>query len=44
MRWCMEAYILMSIFLIGLMLGLSIGYPFGLFIDHLDKRTKNSGR
>lgn len=31
----------MTIFLFGLMLGLSIGYPLGLFIDKLDKGIKN---
>jgi NhaP-type Na+/H+ or K+/H+ antiporter len=30
----------MTIFLLGLLLGLSIGYPLGLFIDQLDKRIK----
>jgi hypothetical protein len=34
----------MNIFLLGLMLGLSIGYPLGLFIDKLDKRIKDGGR
>jgi len=34
----------MTIFLFGLMLGLSIGYPLGLFIDKWDKRIKNGGR
>jgi capsular polysaccharide biosynthesis protein len=34
----------MTIFLLGLMVGLSIGYPLGLFIDKLDKRIKNNGR
>jgi capsular polysaccharide biosynthesis protein len=28
-------------FLFGVIMGLSIGYPLGLFIDHLDKRIKN---
>jgi len=31
----------MTIFLFGFILGLSIGYPLGLFIDRLDKRIKN---
>lgn len=31
----------MTIFLFGLMVGLSIGYPCGLFIDKLDKKIKN---
>jgi NhaP-type Na+/H+ or K+/H+ antiporter len=31
----------MTIFLFGLMLGFSVGYPLGLFIDKLDKRIKN---
>ena len=34
----------MTIFLLGLMLGFTIGYPLGLFIDKLDKRIKNGGR
>jgi NhaP-type Na+/H+ or K+/H+ antiporter len=34
----------MTIFLFGLMIGFSIGYPVGLFIDKLDKRVKNGGR
>ena len=34
----------MTIFIFGLMLGLSIGYPLGLFIDKLDKRAKRGGR
>jgi hypothetical protein len=34
----------MKIFLLGLMAGLSIGYPLGLFIDQIDKRIKNNGR
>jgi len=28
-------------FVFGIILGLSIGYPLGLFIDQLDKRIKN---
>jgi len=40
----MEVSILMTIFLLGFMAGLSIGYPLGLFIDHLDKRIKNDRR
>jgi hypothetical protein len=31
-------------FIFGLMTGLAIGYPMGLFIDKLDKRVKNGGR
>lgn len=31
----------MTTFIFGLMVGLSIGYPLGLFIDQLDKRIKN---
>ena len=27
-------------FLFGIMVGLSIGYPLGLFIDHIDNRIK----
>jgi hypothetical protein len=34
----------MTIFLFGLMIGFSMGYPVGLFIDKLDKRVKNGGR
>jgi NhaP-type Na+/H+ or K+/H+ antiporter len=34
----------MTIFLLGLMLGLVVGYPLGLFIDRIDKRIKNGGR
>jgi hypothetical protein len=33
----------MTIFLFGLMLGFSVGYPLGLFIDKWDKRIKNVG-
>jgi hypothetical protein len=34
----------MTMFLLGLMLGFSVGYPMGLFIDKLDKRVKNGRR
>lgn len=34
----------MIYFLLGTMLGFSVGYPMGLFIDKLDKRIKNGGR
>jgi len=34
----------MTSFLFGLMIGFTIGYPMGLFIDKLDKRIKNGGR
>jgi NhaP-type Na+/H+ or K+/H+ antiporter len=36
----------MDIFILGIMIGFVIGYPFGLFIDKLDKRekAKNGGR
>ena len=34
----------MTIFLLGLMLGFTIGYPLGLFIDKWEKRIKNGGR
>jgi hypothetical protein len=34
----------MIYFLLGLMIGFSVGYPMGLFIDKLDKRIKNGGR
>jgi hypothetical protein len=33
-----------TMFLLGLMLGFTIGYPMGLFIDKLDKRIKDGGR
>lgn len=31
----------MTTFLLGFIIGLSIGYPLGLFVDYLDKRIKN---
>jgi NhaP-type Na+/H+ or K+/H+ antiporter len=32
-------------FIFGIMVGLSLGYPLGLFIDQLDKKEKvKSGR
>jgi hypothetical protein len=31
----------MTPFLLGLMLGFTIGYPLGLFLDKWDKRIKN---
>jgi NhaP-type Na+/H+ or K+/H+ antiporter len=31
------------IFLVGVSAGFVIGYPFGLFIDKLDKRSKRNG-
>jgi hypothetical protein len=34
----------MTIFLLGLMLGFTVGYPLGLFIDKIDKGIKNGGR
>ena len=34
----------MNIFLLGVMVGLSLGYPLGLFIDKLDKRMKDDRR
>ena len=34
----------MTTFMFGLIVGFSIGYPVGLFIDKLDKRVKNGGR
>jgi hypothetical protein len=34
----------MTTFLLGLMLGFTIGYGLGLFIDKIDKRIKNGGR
>jgi|LauGreDrversion4_2_1035121.scaffolds.fasta_scaffold00053_40 hypothetical protein len=34
----------MTIFLFGVMVGLVVGYPLGLFIDKIDKRIKNGGR
>lgn len=32
----------MTSFIFGLIVGISLGYPFGLFIDSLDKKTKNA--
>lgn len=40
----MEANFLMTIFLLGVMVGLAIGYALGLFIDRLDKGIKNDRR
>ncbi len=40
----MEAMLLMTIFLLGIMIGFSLGYPLVLFIDKLDKRIKNDRR
>ena len=34
----------MIIFLMGVVFGISIGYPFGLFIDDLNEKEKNGGR
>ena len=34
----------MTIFLLGLMVGFTLGYPVGLFIDKWDKRIKDGGR
>jgi NhaP-type Na+/H+ or K+/H+ antiporter len=34
----------MTAFLFGILLGFSIGYAVGLFIDKWDKRIKNGGR
>jgi hypothetical protein len=34
----------MSMLLFGIMIGLSIGYPLGLFIDKWDNRIKNGRR
>jgi len=31
-------------FLFGLVIGFSVGYPMGLFINEWDKRIKNGGR
>lgn len=31
-------------FAFGIMIGMTIGYPMGLFIDKLDKRVKDGGR
>lgn len=33
-----------AIFMMGIGLGFVIGYPFGLFINKLDKRYKDGGR
>jgi capsular polysaccharide biosynthesis protein len=40
----MEAMFLMAMLLLGIMIGLSVGYPLGLFIDALDNRIKNDRR
>lgn len=34
----------MTRLLFGIMIGLSIGYPLGLFIDTIDNRIKNDRR
>jgi hypothetical protein len=33
-----------AIFMMGIAVGFVIGYPFGLFINKLDKRYKDGGR
>jgi predicted MFS family arabinose efflux permease len=33
-----------AIFMMGIAVGVVIGYPFGLFINKLDKRYKDGGR
>ena len=40
----MENSFIMTIFLLGLILGFTIGYPLGLLIDKIDKRAKNDRR
>jgi NhaP-type Na+/H+ or K+/H+ antiporter len=42
--WNSSEVYLMTMFLLGLMLGFVIGYGVGLFIDKIDKRIKNGGR
>ena len=32
---------MIEVFLIGLMVGFTVGYGLGLFVDKLDKRIKN---
>jgi hypothetical protein len=34
----------MTSLIFGIMIGFSIGYPLGLFIDKWDNRIKNGGR
>jgi NhaP-type Na+/H+ or K+/H+ antiporter len=34
----------MTSFMLGLLIGFSIGYPVGLFIDKIDKDIKNDAR
>lgn len=34
----------MTSLLFGIMIGLSLGYPLGLFVDKLDRRIKNDRR
>ena len=34
----------MTSLIFGIMIGFSIGYPLGLFIDKWDNRIKNDGR
>ena len=34
----------MSLFLIGILVGFSLGYPLGLFVNFLDWKGKNNGR
>lgn len=34
----------MTLFLMGFLVGVIIGYPLGLFIDKWDKRIKNGRR
>lgn len=31
----------LALFLVGIMIGFVVGYPFGLFIDKLDKKEKS---
>jgi len=33
-----------AVFMMGICIGFVIGYPFGLFINKLDKRYKDGGR
>jgi hypothetical protein len=34
----------MTSFLLGLIVGFSVGYPFGLFINFLDRKVKDGRR
>lgn len=40
----METVLLMTMLLLGICIGFTLGYPLGLFIDFLDRKVKNNGR